>query len=455
MDDEAILSDPNISGVENETKPLLSRIFKGDKVIWAVFLVLCIISLIEVYSATSTIVYKVDNQWIPILKHAAFLIAGIFVIVFIHNIPYKYFSSLMFILLISIALLILTFFTGETINGAERWVSILGITVQPSEFAKISLMGTIAFLLSKQNGSNDGLLFKWMIFLMFAVCGIIALDNLSTGVMLFGICYLLMFIGNVKISRLLKLTVFCIGLALLFILILKIVPEEWTQKGPMSRVGTWQSRIEEFGSHKNETEESYFTITDDNHQVAHAKIAIANGGLIGRFPGNSLERDTLPQAYSDFIYAIIIEEMGLIGGLVVLMLYIVILIRSGMIARKTEKLFPKLLIIGSAMMLSFQAFINMAVAVNLIPVTGQPLPLISRGGTSLLVTCAYFGVILSADRFGKSKKKDGVNSESDTEEMSFKDNLDNHNSTLDQPKEAVLESIDKLEDKVEIEIINM
>jgi cell division protein FtsW len=455
MDDEAILNDANIPDIENQSKPFLSRIFKGDKVIWTVFISLCIISLIEIYSATSTIVYKVDNQWIPILKHAAFLIAGIFVIVFIHNIPYRFFSSLMFILIISIALLILTMFTGQEVNGAQRWISIFGVTIQPSEFAKISLMGTIAFLLSKQNGSNDGQLFKWMVALMTIVCGIIAFDNLSTAVMLFVICYLLMFIGKVKISRLLKLAAICIGLAILFILILKVIPEDWTQEGPFKRVGTWQSRIEEFGTHKNETEETYFTITDDNHQVAHAKIAIANGGLFGRFPGNSLERDTLPQAYSDFIYAIIIEEMGLIGGIFVLMLYIVILIRSGMIARKTEKLFPKLLIIGSAMMLSFQAFINMAVAVNLIPVTGQPLPLISRGGTSLLVTCAYFGIILSADRFGKSKKKDDINSNEDNEGMSFNENADNQNSTSDQPKEAALETIDKLEDRVEIEIINV
>jgi cell division protein FtsW len=381
------------------------KIFKGDKVIWSVFIALCVISLVEIFSATSTIVYRQQNIWGPVLRHAMFLIAGVAVILLIHNIPYRYFSSLIFVLLGAILLLILTPFIGTSVNGAERWISFMGITIQPSEIAKISLMGTIAFLLSRQNGSNDALIFKWMIGLMLVVTGIIAMDNLSTAVLLFVVCYLLMFIGNVKLMRLLKVAGAGVAVILLFLLLLNVIPESWTDDGPLSRLGTWQNRIEHFGSRNELSEEEYFTITDENYQVAHAKIAISNGGLLGVFPGNSTERDFLPQAYSDFIYAIIIEEMGLVGGLFVLMLYVIILIRAGMIARKTEKLFPKYLVLGSAMMLSIQAFINMAVAVNLIPVTGQPLPLISRGGTSTLITCAYFGLMLSADRFGIGKKK--------------------------------------------------
>lgn len=381
------------------------KIFKGDKVIWSVFIALCVISLVEIFSATSTIVYRQQNIWGPLLRHAMFLIAGVGVILLVHNIPYRFFSLLIFVLLGAIILLILTPFIGTSVNGAERWISFMGFTIQPSELAKISLMGTIAFLLSKQNGSNDAVLFKWMIGLMLVVTGIIAMDNLSTAVLLFGVCYLLMFIGNVKLIRLLKIAGAGVALILLFVLLLNVIPDGWTNSGPLSRLGTWQNRIEHFGSAKELSEDEYFTITDDNYQVAHAKIAISNGGLLGVFPGNSTERDFLPQAYSDFIYAIIIEEMGLIGGLFVLMLYVIILIRAGMIARKTEKLFPKYLVLGSAMMLSIQAFINMAVAVNLIPVTGQPLPLVSRGGTSTLITCAYFGLMLSADRFGIGKKK--------------------------------------------------
>lgn len=380
------------------------KVFKGDKVIWTIFIILCVISLVEIFSATSTIVYRQQNQWGPILRHTMFLIAGVGLILLIHNIPYRYFSSLIFLLLASIVLLIMTFFVGKSVNEADRWLSFMGITFQPSELAKISLMGTVAFLLSKQNGENDGLLFKWMIGLMALVCGIIAMDNLSTGLLLFGVCYLLMFIGNVKIVRLLKVA----GVGVALLLLLFVIPEKWVDSGPLDRLrlDTWQSRISHFGEAREMSEEEYYTITDDNYQVAHAKIAIANGGVFGVFPGNSTERDFLPQAYSDFIYAIIIEEMGLIGGVFVLLLYVIILIRSGMIARKTEKLFPKYLVLGSALMLSIQAFINMAVAVNLIPVTGQPLPLVSRGGTSTLITCAYFGLILSADRFGIGKKSE-------------------------------------------------
>lgn len=389
------------------------KIFKGDKVIWSVFIVLCVISLVEIFSATSTIVYRQQNIWGPLLRHAMFLIAGVGMILLIHNIPYRYFSSLIFVLLGAIVLLILTPFIGTTVNGAERWISFMGFSIQPSEIAKISLMGTIAFLLSKQNENNEGLLFKWMIGLMLVVTGIIAMDNLSTAVLLFGVCFLLMFIGNVKIIRLLKVAGAGIALILLVVLLLNVIPESWTTSGPLSRLSTWQNRIAHFDSSKGSAnaEEEYYTITDENYQVAHAKIAISNGGLVGVFPGNSKERDFLPQAYSDFIYAIIIEEMGLIGGLIVLMLYLIILIRAGIIAHKTEKLFPKYLILGSAMMLSIQALINMAVAVNLIPVTGQPLPLISRGGTSTLITCAYFGLILSADRFGIGKKETDIPAE--------------------------------------------
>jgi cell division protein FtsW len=425
------------------------KIFKGDKVIWSVFIILCIISLIEIFSATSTIVYRQQNQFGPILRHTMFLIGGVGIILLIHNIPYRFFSSLIFVLLGAIVLLILTPFIGESVNNADRWISIMGFTIQPSEIAKISLMGTIAFLLSKQNGHNDGILFKWMIGLMIVVCGIIAVDNLSTAVLLFGVCYLLMFIGNVKITRLLKVAGVGIAIILLFVLLLNIIPESWTDSGPLNRLGTWQNRITHFGEAKEMTEEEYFTITDENYQVAHAKIAISNGGVFGVFPGNSTERDFLPQAYSDFIYAIIIEEMGLLGGMFVLLLYLVILIRGGIIARKTEKLFPKYLVMGSALMLSIQAFINMAVAVNLIPVTGQPLPLISRGGTSTLITCAYFGLILSADRFGISKKKEGdsVDSDDKSNEVGGIDGDDNKDSS--NPEDF---SVNGLEDKVEFEI---
>lgn len=409
---------PHTSSETPETG-FFSKIFKGDKVIWSVFIALTIISLIEVFSSTSTLVYRQQNHWGPILRHATFLLGGVGVILFMHNVPYKYFSSLIFVLFASVILLLLTPLLGERINGADRWINIMGISIQPSEIAKISLMGTIAFLLSRQNSKNEKTLFKWMIGLMLGVTFIIAIDNLSTAILLFFVCFILMFIGNVKIMRLAKVALLGIAGIVLVVLLLKIIPKPSSENGVLKRLATWQSRIDEFGSSDIEDEGSYYQITDKNFQVAHSKIAIANGGVFGKFPGNSKERDFLPQAYSDFIYSIILEEMGLLGGTFVLILYIIILMRAGKIAQKTDKLFPKYLILGSALMLAIQAFVNMAVAVNLIPVTGQPLPLISRGGTSTLITCAYFGIILSADRFGKCKKKTEVCPVVDVEVMNI------------------------------------
>lgn len=413
-------------------KEFWKKIFHGDRVIWSIFIILCVISLVEIFSATSTIVYRQQNMLGPFLRHAFFLICGVGVILFIHNIPYRYFSLLIFVLLGSIVLLVLTMFVGTSVNGAERWISIHGFTIQPSEIAKISLMGTIAFLLSKQNGANDALLFKWMIGLMVLVCAIIGMDNLSTAILLFGVCYLLMFIGGVKFLRLLKLAGAGLACVTLMVLFLNFIPDTWTgEKGPLNRLVTWQNRIDNFGGSKKLSEEEYYTITDENFQVSHAKIAIANGGVFGVFPGNSTERDFLPQAYSDFIYAIIIEELGIVGGIFVLLLYVILLIRSGIIANRIEKLFPKYLVMGSALMLSIQAFINMGVAVSFFPVTGQPLPLISRGGTSTLITCAYFGLILSADRFGVGKKREEKDmDELDKDDLNEEEHSMQYNSTI-------------------------
>ncbi len=443
-----------ISHTPNPTpdSSFFAKIFKGDKVIWAVFIVLCVVSLVEVFSATSTIVYRQQNHWGPILRHATFLLGGIGVILFIHNVPYRYFSSLIFVLLGSIVLLLLTPYLGTTVNGAERWISIMGITIQPSEIAKISLMGTVAFLLSKQNEQNEHTLFKWMIGLMTAVSLIIAMDNLSTAVLLFAVCFVLMFIGNVKFMRLAKVALIGLTIVVVAVLFLKIIPTSWTSSGPLSRASTWQARLDRYGNKADKDEASYYQITDENYQEAHSKIAIANGGVFGRFPGNSKERDFLPQAYSDFIYSIILEELGLLGGIMVMMLYIIILWRSGIIARKTEKLFPKYLILGSALMLSMQAFVNMAVAVGLIPVTGQPLPLISRGGTSTLITCAYFGIILSADRFGIGKKR--VTPAMDIATMNI--NINEHvdiDENVDETKLETAAILEEFEEEIAFEVV--
>ncbi len=290
-------------------------------------------------------------------------------------------------------------------------INIAGITFQPSEIAKICLIGFTAFLLSRKSEWGDRKVIKWILIATTVTCGIIFIDNGSTAIMLVGIIVLMMFIGQIplkNIGRLLLIGGIIVGF--LFVII-KYDPTGVSRK-ILPRVTTWVDRFEDFGGDENVHSEE-FKITDDNYQVSHANIAVANGKIFGKMPGNGSQRDFLPQAYSDFIYAIIIEELGLIGGLFVLLLYIILFIRAGIIANRSEKLFPKILVMGSAMLLVTQALANMAVAVNLIPVTGQTLPLISRGGTSTLITCIYFGIILSVSRFETPK---GVEREEQIEE---------------------------------------
>ena len=414
---------------------LIDKVFKGDKIIWLTFVILCVISMVEIFSATSTLVYQGQNHWGPIMRHAMFLIAGFGLIIFLHNVSIRFYSSLIFLLFISIILLLLTPFIGVTINGADRWIRMFGFTIQPSEFAKLSLMGTIAFMLSRQTEKNEKAMFKWMILLTAIVTLIIAVDNLSTAVLLFFVVFLMMFIGNVKIRRLLSVVGVGVLSVTLLIGVAKVLPDKAVDKVTLlKRSDTWGSRFVEFFDSKEKTEQDKYIINDKNYQSSYAKIAIANGGVFGKFPGNSITRDFLPQAYSDFIYAIILEEMGLIGGIFVMLLYVIILIRSGIIAGRTKSLFARYLVMGAALMLSIQAFMNMAVAVGAMPVTGQPLPLISRGGTSTLVTCAYFGIILSADRFGVGANKVELKEEDENGEM-----VDNNEKVAEEEIEKKVE----------------
>lgn len=368
--------------------------FKGDKVIWFIFIALCVISLLEVFSATSTIVYRQQNHWGPILRHFIFLLIGLGGVMILQFIPTKYFSLLILGVPFSIVLLVITMFLGEDVNGAQRWLGIGAFTIQPSEIAKISLIGFVAFFLSRMKPENENLIFKVLIIAIGATCAFILTENLSTALLLGTVCFMMMIIGRVAWKKIGMIILVCSSALVILFLSLSFLP---TSVLP-DRFSTWKARIERHGDDNNVVVEedgtTKYEITDQNYQITHAKIAIANGGIIG-LPGSGVERDFLPQAYSDFIFAIILEEMGLLGGLFVLFLYLVLLIRAGILALKCEKKFPRYLILGTAIMLGLQAFINMAVAVDLIPVTGQPLPLVSRGGTSTIITCIYFGIILS------------------------------------------------------------
>ncbi|MDR1370243.1 MAG: FtsW/RodA/SpoVE family cell cycle protein [Dysgonamonadaceae bacterium] len=380
----------------------VNKIFRGDRVVWMIFMFLCLISIVEVYSASSTLTYRA-NYWEPIGRHTMFLLVGTAVVLIAHSVKPKYFSILAVMVPIAWGLLIVTKVMGNSVNGADRWLSIGGITFQPSELAKLSLIVFTAFVLSKHKEKDPkDKCFFWIMGFSIPTCTIILLDNFSTAALLFVTIYIMMFIGQISGKRILQLTGLMFIVLSLFVSCLIFVPSDTINK-IFPRGVTWKERIKDFNHDKKDITDSTIAFSDDNYQVSHSKIAITRGGVFGKMPGNSLERDFLPQAYSDFIFAIIIEEMGFLGGIFVLLLYVILFIRAGIIANRCERIFPKYLVIGSALIIVSQALANMAVAVNLIPVTGQPLPLISRGGTSTLITCVYVGIILSVSRFENPK----------------------------------------------------
>ena len=406
-------------------KKTLSNIFKGDKVIWMIFFFLCIISVVEVFSASSGLTYKNGSYMSPLVKHLGILLMGIFCMVITLNIKCKYFKILTpFMLIISFFTLIWVFIAGQSTNGAQRWVSLIGIQFQPSEIAKGTLVLATAQILSalQTDHGADKNAFKFILIVCAFIVPLIGLENLSTAALLCLVILLMMVIGRVPMRQLGKL----LGVTLAFILAVfagvmllgtdrgnvnsnKKMTEQVEQgkkeEGMLAKVfhraDTWKSRIDKFTS-SEEVAPSEVDL-DKDAQVAHANIAIASSNVVGKGPGNSVERDFLSQAFSDFIYAIIIEELGVEGAVGVAVLYIMLLFRTGRIASRCENNFPALLAMGLALLLVTQALFNMCVAVGLAPVTGQPLPLVSKGGTSTMINCIYVGVILSVSRSAKKK----------------------------------------------------
>ncbi|EFB31619.1 cell cycle protein, FtsW/RodA/SpoVE family [Segatella oris F0302] len=406
-------------------KKTLSNIFKGDKVIWMIFFFLCIISVVEVFSASSGLTYKSGSYMSPLVKHLGILLMGIFCMVITLNIKCKYFKILTpFMLIISFFTLIWVFIAGQSTNGAQRWVSLIGIQFQPSEIAKGTLVLATAQILSalQTDHGADKNAFKFILIVCAFIVPLIGLENLSTAALLCLVILLMMVIGRVPMRQLGKL----LGVTLAFILAVfagvmllgtdrgnvnsnKKMTEQVEQgkkeEGMLAKVfhraDTWKSRIDKFTS-SEEVAPSEVDL-DKDAQVAHANIAIASSNVVGKGPGNSVERDFLSQAFSDFIYAIIIEELGVEGAVGVAVLYIMLLFRTGRIASRCENNFPALLAMGLALLLVTQALFNMCVAVGLAPVTGQPLPLVSKGGTSTMINCIYVGVILSVSRSAKKK----------------------------------------------------
>ncbi len=380
----------------------LRRVFKGDKIIWVVYMCLCIISIMEVFSAASTLTYKTGDHWGPITQHIGFLASGTFILWVTSRLPYQFFRVAP-ILLIPISLALLTYLTirGVAVNGAARWLEFFGIAFQPSEFAKMGVVIGTALILSvmQEEQVANRKAMRYILYLSLPVCFLIFRENGSTALLLLAVVVIMMFIGRVPLKQLFK----PIGITLALVIVFLSAPANMLTS-ISGRLPTMQSRILNHSENKKYITPEDYDI-DKNAQVAHANIAIASSHIIGKMPGNSVERDFLSQAFSDFIYAIIIEELGLIGGVFVVFLYMVLLIRVLRIARKCNSDFPKLLIIGIALIIVSQAMLNMAVAVGICPVTGQPLPFISKGGTSTLINCVYIGIILSVSRCIKEQEE--------------------------------------------------
>ena len=393
---------------------LIKDIFKGDKVIWIIFLFLCLISIVEVFSAASTLTYKSGDHWGPITQHSVILMVGAFIVVLVHNIPCKYFRVLPFFLLpVSCILLLAVMVMGNYVNGAARWMNFAGVQFQPSELAKMAVIIVTAFILSRfqeEEGAHPKA-FKYIMWIIGIVFVLIAPENGSTAALLFGVVFLMMVIGRIPWKQLGMLVGGVAILLTLFVSVIMITPASKYRDLPMMhRVETWQNRIKGFFEDKEAVPAAKYDI-DKDAQIAHANIAIATSHVVGKMPGNSVQRDFLSQAFSDFIFAIIIEELGLLGGAFIVMLYLWLLIRAGKIAKRSEKPFPAFLVMGIAMLLVGQAMLNMMVAVGLFPVTGQPLPLISKGGTSTLINCAYIGMILSVSRYVADKEEQRLKEE--------------------------------------------
>lgn len=406
----------------------INNIFKGDKVIWMVFFFLCMISIIEVFSASSNLTYKSNNYIKPIMMHSSTIIAGAVVAILTLNIPCRYFKLMTpFLLFFSVFTLLLVLVAGEDINGAQRVIAIFGLTFQPSEIAKGSLVLATAQILSAKQTENgaDRSAFKWILIITIPMAGLIMLENLSTAVLLCSVIFLMMFIGRVPMIQLGKLLGVVLGIGIAFFAFIMLVGHDTRKEQEklnatetivktkeekssieklFHRADTWKGRIDKFMEDDKVEAKDYDL--DKDGQVAHANIAIVSSNVIGRGPGNSVERDFLAQAFSDFIFAIIIEEMGIFGAAFVVFLYVILLYRAARIASRCENNFPALLAMGLALLLVVQASFNMLVAVGIVPVTGQPLPLISKGGTSTIINCAYIGAILSISRSAKKVDKE-------------------------------------------------
>ena len=387
---------------KTEDKPARKQLLNGDRTIWAMVFILCGISLIEVFSASSRLTFGKSSFLAPIISHSIHLGIGLIGMYLVHLLHYKWYR-LFPVLLVPLSIILLAYLSmlSSGTSGAERWIDMRFFQLQPSELAKIGVIMSVAYWLSKLKPddelSQSNTFWKIMI-LTGLVCALIVGENLSTAILLAGVIYIMMILGGIAWKRILILTSIVLFVAVSGYLFLRYVPAQTLREMSFipSRATTWQARLQDFSQTRNKPDAYEYAngLATEKPQETHANIAIATSNILGKGPGNSDERDYLQEASCDFIYAIIIEELGMVGGLFVLLVYIILLFRVGRIATRCKEKYPAFLAMGLGMLLGLQAFINMSVAVGLFPVTGQPLPLISKGGTSILMASGCIGMLL-------------------------------------------------------------
>lgn len=383
---------------------------RGDRVIWIMVILLTLVSILEVYSSTSMLAYKYKegNTVFYIFRHISFIVVGFGVMFAASRISYKsYFKIAGPFLWISVALLALTLFMGPSTNDARRWFTIplVGISFQTSDLAKVALMVYLAKILSQSQESDEDLWegYKKSLIAIVCVCGLVLPANFSTAFLIGATAMIVLFVGRMKLKWLGAALGIAFAALLLFILLMQA-------SGTHSRVGTWSKRIETYFSPDKNTEA--------NFQADQSKIAVARGGIIGKGPGASVQRNVLPHPYSDFIFAVIVEEGGLIGAIVLITIYLILFYRCIITIKNCERTFPAFLALGLTLNLVLQAVANMLVAVNITPVTGQPLPFVSMGGTSMIFTSFSVGIILNISRYsGKKEDVTEIEEEQNVEEV--------------------------------------
>lgn len=385
---------------KTEREPLL----KGDRTIWAMVIILCCISLVEVFSASSRLTFGKSSFLRPIMSHSVHLGMGLLLMYAVHLFHYKWYRMLP-VLLVPVSIILLAYLSVQSATsvGAERWIDLGFFQLQPSEVAKIAVIMTVAYWLSKLKPDDELSQINtfWRIMILTGVvCLLIFGENLSTAILLAGVIFVMMILGGIAWKRLLVLSGVVAAAGVMIVVILLFVPAQTIRNSKIipSRATTWQARLQDFFQPGSEGTPSAYEyaklVAPEKPQETHANIAIATSNVLGKGPGNSDERDYLQEASCDFIYAIIIEELGMVGGIVVMLVYMILLFRVGRIVSRCKEKYPAYLAMGLGMLLGLQAFINMSVAVGLFPVTGQPLPLISKGGTSVLMTSFCIGMLL-------------------------------------------------------------